>query len=213
MMPEPARDLTIEGLVHDLNNVFETFSDAADVLARDPKNARLAATLRRGVERGNRILGSYLDCAMAMLDFATMLEKAVEFARDSLEVVRGPKIEFTSRIEEGLRLRGNPAAWERVLVNLFLNAAQAMPNGGTIEVSAAREPGGTRITVADTGHGISSKILGRIFEPHFSTKAKRSGLGLHIVRSIVAGSGGTVAASNRRPGPGAVFSIRLPAAG
>jgi two-component system sensor histidine kinase HydH len=213
MAPDPARDLTLEGLVHDLNNVFETFSDAADMLARDPKYARLAGALRRGVERGNGILGSYLDSAMAMLDFETILDSAVAFASDSLEVVRGPKIEFTRHVEEGLRLRGNPAAWERVLVNLFLNAAQAMPDGGAIEVSASREPGGTQITVADTGHGISAKILGRIFEPHFSTKAKRSGLGLHIVQSIVAGSGGTVSAANRSPGPGAVFSIRLPAAG
>jgi len=210
MSPQATPDLTLEGLVHDLNNVFETMSEAADLLSKDPKYARLAATLRRSVEHGHRILGSYFESSMASLEFEAILDNAIEFARISLEAVRGPQIEFTRELEAGVRLRGSPAAWERVLVNLFLNAAQAMPEGGRVEVAARRTGEGVEITVSDSGPGISARILPQIFEPRFSTRAKRSGLGLHIVQTLVRENGGDVAAANRHPGPGAIFTIRLP---
>ena len=118
--------------------------------------------------------------------------------------------------EAGIRLRGNPAAWERVLANLFLNAAQAIAHAGTggdkgaIEISATRGPSAIEITVADNGPGIHPQNLPRIFEPRFSTRAKRSGLGLHIVQTIVRQNGGEVVAANRPSGAGAQFRITLP---
>jgi signal transduction histidine kinase len=210
-------DLTIEGLVHDLNNVFETISEAADYLAKDPKYARLGGSLKRSVTRGSRILSSYFEQTQAFLDFDVILDNAIEYARDSLQAVRGPSIDFVRNADPGIRLRGNPAAWERVLANLFLNAAQAIAQGGTgsdkgtVEISAARNGSAVEITVADSGPGIHPKILPRIFEPRFSTRAKRSGLGLHIVQTIVRQNGGDVSASNRPSGAGAQFHIRLPA--
>ena len=204
-------DLTLEGLVHDLNNVFETISDAADLVAKDPKQARLAATLRRSVNRGSRILSSFLEHSQEQLDLELILNNAIEFAQDFLLAVRGPKIEFTHELEPGLRLRGNPAAWERVLVNLILNAAQAMESDGEVGVAAARAGNHIKITVTDNGPGISAKVLPNIFEPHFSTRAKRSGLGLHIVKTIVKQHGGNVEAANRPSGRGAIFHIELPA--
>jgi signal transduction histidine kinase len=209
-------DLTIEGLVHDLNNVFETISEGADLLARDPKYARLSGALKRSVNRGSRILSSYFEQAQASLDFDLILDNAIEFARDSLQAVRGPTIDFVRNAEPGIRLRGNPGAWERVLANLFLNAAQAIAHAGsgdkgTIEIAATRTPGAIEITVADNGPGIHPQNLPRIFEPRFSTRAKRSGLGLHIVQTIVRQNGGDVVAANRPPGAGAQFRITLPA--
>jgi signal transduction histidine kinase len=102
------------------------------------------------------------------------------------------------------------------LTNLFLNAAQAIAQGGTedrgsIEIAAARAGSAIEITVADSGPGIHPKILPRIFEPRFSTRAKRSGLGLHIVQTIVRQNGGEVTAANRPSGEGAQFRITLPA--
>jgi signal transduction histidine kinase len=211
-------DLTIEGLVHDLNNVFETFIEAADVLGRDPKHVRLSAALKRSVNRGSRILSSFLEQTQASLELELILDNAIEFARDSLQAVRGPSIDFVKNFEPGIRLRGNAAAWERVLANLFLNAAQAIAQSGdlvekgAIEISAARTPAAIEITVADNGPGIHPKILPRIFEPHFSTRARRSGLGLHIVQTIVRQNGGEVSASNRPSGQGAQFHIILPSA-
>ncbi len=210
MSPQTGSDLTIEGLVHDLNNVFETIQEAADLLAKDPKQARLAAALSRSVGRGSRILSSYLEHSQELLDFELILDSAIEFAHDFLQAVKGPQIEFVRQIDPGLRLRGNPAGWERVLVNLILNAAQAMESDGTVEVSAARSASGIAIRVSDNGPGISPKILPNIFDPHFSTRAKRSGLGLHIVQTIVRQNGGNVFASNGPSGRGAIFDIELP---
>ena len=208
--PEDAPDLTLEGLVHDLNNVFETITEAADLLGSDPRQARLAASLHRGVRRGQRILDSIRENSMAAQELEAILENAETFAKDSLQAVRGPGMEFRRRLEPDLHLTGAPSGWERVFVNLFLNAAQAMPEGGAVEVSARTRDGVVEIDVADTGPGIPEHVLPRIFEPHFSTTTQRSGLGLHIVRSMVTANGGTVTAGNREGGAGAVFSIRLP---
>jgi signal transduction histidine kinase len=101
-----------------------------------------------------------------------------------------------------------------VLVNLFLNSAQAMKQGGEIQVRARRTGGSVEIVVADEGPGIPPEILPEIFKPHFSTKSSRrsafKGLGLHIVESVVSQNGGTVSAGNRAQTSGAEFTIRLP---
>ena len=99
-------------------------------------------------------------------------------------------------------------AWERVLINLFSNAVRAMADGGKIRVRATRGAHEIEISVADEGPGIPEAILDQVFEPHVSTRG--SGLGLHIVRTIVRQDGGDVHASNRPGGRGAEFTITIP---
>lgn len=204
-------ELTVAGLAHDLNNVFETLSESAELLTRDPKWARLAATIRRCVTRGSRIVESLTETARDSGDVQGVLDNAILHADDFLQVTRAATVTWNSEIEPGLRLPGSTAAWERVFVNLFLNAAQIKPEEAVIEIRARREAEALVITVADNGPGISAEILPHIFEPRFTTKRSRSrtGLGLHIVSSIVRENGGTVAAENREP-RGAVFTITLP---
>ena len=204
-------DLSLDGLVHDLNNVFETIARNSDLLAMDPKYTKMAAALQRSSTQGIRILSSYFELSLASLDLDAILDRATDFARDFVQLKRGVQLEFTRRIEEGLRLRGNPTAWERVFMNLFLNAAQAMDGDGVISIEAARSSRGVEIVVSDNGPGISPKILARVFEPGVSTRAKRSGLGLHIVKTIVEAHGGSVEAANCPSGKGAQLSILLPA--
>jgi signal transduction histidine kinase len=96
--------------------------------------------------------------------------------------------------------------WERILVNLLLNSAQAMEEGGQVELSAKPEGGRVVVRVADNGPGIAPSILPRIFQPHFSTKRAHRGMGLHIVRTLVQANGGAVTARNREAG-GAEFVI------
>lgn len=102
-------------------------------------------------------------------------------------------------------------AWERVLINLFLNSMRAMPQGGTIQVEARRSGAEIQIAVRDSGCGIPADVLERVFEPGLSTSGS-GGLGLHVVKSIVEEYGGSVRAANRSDGPGAEFSITIPAA-
>ncbi|MCC6539515.1 MAG: HAMP domain-containing histidine kinase [Bryobacterales bacterium] len=211
--PVAASDLSLDGLVHDLNNIFENLLQTSELLARDPKYAKAAASLQRNITQGQRILTSYFEQSQASLELETILDQATDFARDFVRLKRGTQLEFERRLEEGLRLRGNPAAWERVFMNLFLNAAQALEGDGVVEIAAARTPRGVEITVSDNGPGISPKILPRVFEPGVSTRAKRSGLGLHIVKSLVEQFGGTVEAANRPNGQGAMFLIVLPQGG
>jgi signal transduction histidine kinase len=195
-------ELDIEGLVHDLNNVFQTIAESAELLSSDPTWAKLAATLQRSVERGQRILGSIVERQSASPELASVLETATQFVRDYLELVHGPEITFVSKIEPGFRVPGNPSSWERVFVNLLMNSVEA--GGRTIAVTA--EHG--EIAVADDGPGIAPGLLASIFQPHVSTKPITSGLGLYIVRSLVEQNGGTVTAANGETG-GAIFRISL----
>jgi signal transduction histidine kinase len=205
------QDLALPGLLHDLNNIFQTLVDAADLLSEDPHWAPLSAAILRSVERGRRVSFSLQAGRSSGVAFETILENAIAFVEDALLAGRGPAIQFACDIESGIELPGN-WAWERVLINLFLNSMRAMPQGGTIQVQARRrgKQGQIQIVVRDTGYGIAAEVLGRLFEPHISTKSA-GGLGLHVVRTIVHQDGGTVSGANRKDGPGAEFTITVPA--
>jgi signal transduction histidine kinase len=104
----------------------------------------------------------------------------------------------------------DPEQLRTVLVNLFLNALDAMPRGGRLEVVLEQAPGNEAVlAVRDTGGGIAPEIAGRLFTPFASTKPTGTGLGLSLSRRIVEEHGGRLTAANRPEG-GACFTIRLP---
>ena len=195
-------DLTLEGLVHDLNNVFQTIAESAELLEDDPRWEKLAHTLQRSVDRGHRIVHSILETNRSASELGPVIENASQFCQDYLECANGPKIGFASEIDPEFRLKGDAAAWERVLVNLFLNSAQA--GAKNIRIQAH----GDEIVVTDDGPGISPELLPRIFQPRVSTKSIISGLGLYVVQSIVEQNGGSVTAANGSGG-GAVFTMHV----
>lgn len=205
------QDLTLAGLVHDLKNVFETIHEAAEILRDEERWSALAAAIERSIEQGRRITESLQESAETF-DLETVLENAVQCTRDFASASQRPQLHFVRRIDPGIRLAGRPGAWERVFVNLFLNAAHAMPDGGSVEIAATRREGSILLTVSDTGPGIPSDILERVFTPGFSTRQSHTGLGLSIVESIVRAHGGTVRAGNRDGVSGASFVITTPEA-
>jgi signal transduction histidine kinase len=204
---ERGHDLRLPGLVHDLNNVFQTMMDAAELLSADPQSAEfVAAMILRSAERGKNLASSIESAEGESATFESILKGSISFIEDSL-MGGQRKIRFTQTVERGIELRRN-WAWDRVLINLFSNAVRAMPDGGTIHVAAHRRGAAVEIVVRDEGPGIAPEILKNIFKAHVSTKG--SGLGLHIVETIVKQDGGEVRAANRSDGRGAEFTLTIP---
>lgn len=201
-------DPALPGLLHDLNNIFQTLVDAADLLSGDPRWQPISAAILRSVERGRRVTLSLQAERSPGVPFQTILDNAIAFVEDAMLAARGPAIRFACQVEPDIQLPGN-WAWERVLINLFLNAMRAMPQGGEIQVEARRSGSSACIAIRDSGCGIPAHILDRLFEPDVSTKAA-GGLGLQVVETIVRQDGGSVRAANRSDGPGAEFTITLP---
>jgi signal transduction histidine kinase len=104
------------------------------------------------------------------------------------------------------------AQLQGVLVNLLLNALDAMPSGGRVVIDVGRADGAVRLTVRDTGPGIRADVLSRLFEPFASTRDTGTGLGLHVSRRVVRDHGGDIRGAND-PAGGAVFTITLPGDG
>jgi signal transduction histidine kinase len=201
-------DLTLPCLIHDLNNVFQTLIEAADLLSHDPRWAPVSSAMLRSIERGREITLSLETAGQPSAPLETVLGNAQSFVEDSLIVGRGPRIQFTCDLEPGLVLRQS-WAWERVLINLFSNAVRAMPQGGIISTRARRGNGQVQIVVTDEGCGIPPEMLADLFRADVSTKSP-GGLGLHIVQTIVRQQDGEVRAANR-DGRGAEFTISIPA--
>jgi signal transduction histidine kinase len=97
------------------------------------------------------------------------------------------------------------------LMNLVLNAIEAMPEGGTLSVAIERTAETIRIEIADTGPGIGEEEAKKIFEPFYTTKEQGLGLGMPYAKKIIDQHGGTISLSSR-PGEGTTISIALPAA-
>lgn len=211
----PTSDLKLDCLVHDLNNVFQTLAEAADLVGSDPNWSSVSAIMLRSIEQGHRIVTSILEKEIQPVPFEDLTERAAVFSQDCMAFMRGPVLQFEHEIEDGLKTSLAPAALERVLVNLFINAGQAARSAERdscrINVAAHSNNHHVEIEVSDDGPGIPMDALTRMFTPGFSTDRSRTGLGLHIVETLVSEAGGSVTAANRSAG-GARFKIVLPAA-
>lgn len=199
-------DLNLAGVIHDLNNVFQTMVEAADVLSEDPKWESLSSLISRSVERGKELTLSLQKAEQPPAGFACVLENAKSFVNDML-MGRGPAVQFSCDFDPEIVLQ-HGRSWERVLINLFSNSVRAMPEGGTIYVRGQRVGDFIEIVVADDGPGIAPDLLPRVFDPNVSTR-RDGGLGLHIVETIVKAHEGKVGVANRSNG-GAEFTILIP---
>jgi signal transduction histidine kinase len=122
------------------------------------------------------------------------------------------RIRFVTETSDGpIPLMADPELLHRALSNLVLNAMDAMPDGGTLTVSAHPRGNKVEIRVADTGQGLTREECERLFTPYYTTKQHGTGLGLAIVQSVVADHAGTIAVESRTGG-GATFIITLPGA-
>jgi len=157
-------------------------------------------------------------------DFSKMPKPELERidARDAIERVRSlyeaagdqdaAKIRFEVQLSaQSMPLDADPELLHRAMSNLVLNAMDAMPEGGTLTLSAQPKGETVELRVADTGQGMTPEECERLFTPYYTTKEHGTGLGLAIVQSVVADHGGAIAVESRMGG-GTAFVITLPKA-
>jgi two-component system cell cycle sensor histidine kinase/response regulator CckA len=222
------------GIAHDLNNVLAPIILAAPVLrehATNPEDLRIITSLEKSAERGVELVRQILSFAhgagnaQQLVQVQHLVQEALVVANDTF-----PKnIHVVDNIPGNLwPIMADPTQIHQVLLNLSVNARDAMPEGGTLSISAENSllddvtarrieggrPGAwTVLHVEDTGLGIPADALSHIWEPFFTTKGegKGTGLGLSTVKSIVESHHGFITLKTQA-GRGTTFRVYLPAA-
>jgi len=206
------------GVAHDFNNLLMAVGGYAEALSRhaDPRVRDVAESmlgLRRQAAGLTEHLVAFARKGMTQ-PRALELSKTVRESRRLLEPLIGAPVALIIDAPGAAVIYADPAQIEQVLLNLALNARDAMPNGGTLSIGCRllEESGRVELRVADTGHGMDEATRRSAFEPFFTTKPRRqgTGLGLSLVQGIVEASGGTIRLESE-PGRGAVFTLSWPA--
>ena len=148
------------------------------------------------------------DLKLEPADLAELVDELVDFFGPT---ARGSGIEIKLYLPADLpRLALDRELFKQALLNLMLNAQQAMPDGGTLTVQAEARDGELCLALIDTGPGMAPEVLAKVFRPFFSTKSGGSGLGLATTRKIVEAHGGRIEVQSE-VGRGTKFTICLPA--
>ena len=231
----------LSGVAHELNNPLSNISSSAQILREDPDiepafHRQLIEDIDAETLRARRIVRALLDYAgdrefkPAPIALAELVEETLRFLKSK----RPPGVEIRLDIAPELTVLGDRPRLQQVLLNLVVNAWDAMAEqgdiGGELAISARAGVAGTseghvvqagqcrpgmaaiELAIADSGPGIPPELLPRVFDPFFTTKAigHGSGLGLFIAFEIIEEHGGCISVANRPEG-GAEFRVRLPA--
>jgi signal transduction histidine kinase len=211
------------GVSHEIRNPLSVIFLQVDILAEDMQRLPL-------VHQANM--------APSLAEIKTHLARLDDIVQDYLSLVRVHSIQrqpaqvgavvaaFAQEISAMLAARGitlqqqglaelgtidlHPSTFRRALLNLVHNAIDVMPQGGTLNLRGRRQADTVQLEVSDTGPGIPAEHLSHIFEPLFTTKPGGTGLGLYIVREIIAAHDGTVTVQTLPPGRGTTFLLTLP---
>ncbi len=184
----------------------------------DTESRGWVAEIRKSIDRGSALVRQLLSFSRKQVarPRSVDLNELIRGIERMLERLIGENLVLRTRFADGLPpLRADPGQLELAIVNLALNARDAMPGGGTltIETSVVPARGGTavRLVIGDTGIGMDERVRSHLFEPFFTTKeqGKGTGLGLSTVYGIVSQCGGTIAVETA-PGLGTRFLIDLP---
>jgi signal transduction histidine kinase len=213
-------------LAHELKNPLFPLQLTVEnlVRARELPEAEFDEVFRESTQTLGMEIANLKTIIARFSDFSKMPKPECERidAKDAVERVRAlyesaagqneSKINFKIELAaQPMSLYADPELLHRALSNLVLNAIDAMPEGGTLTLSAKPRGDQVEIRIADTGAGLTPEECQRLFTPYYTTKQHGTGLGLAIVQSVIADHAGTIAVENR-PGGGAIFIITLPGA-
>ncbi len=209
------------GIAHDFNNllaVVKAMASALHATEPDPARRKDLETIDEATRRASELTRSLLRFAggrapeSTAVDLSLVVERMAWLLRHSL----GRSITLMVDAAPTVCVLGDESRLEQVVMNLVLNARDAMGGEGELSLLTYEEDGEVVLEVADTGPGIPETLRERVFEPYFTSKGMSSdrgtGLGLSIVHGIVTSHGGHVDVRNR-PGGGCRFIVRLPPAG
>ncbi len=219
------------GIAHDFRNVLTSAMGYGDLLERDAlQGGDRAATrshvqgLRAALEQGQKLAEDLLDFGLGRRNKPRVVSLGEHMAafKPMLAMALGPSVRLNMKIEIGEeRVFMDTAQWDRALLNLAFNSRDAMPEGGSLQVTVravrrgdaagAEAPGDgsdfVRVELRDTGQGIDRALQERLFEPTFTTKEKKgTGLGLAFVKQVMTHAGGDIEIESE---PGKGFAVRL----
>ena len=211
------------GIAHDFNNILAAISMRAELMKLRTEDPDLTKDLEviensamQGAETVNKLRTFYkrerTEYESANLN--DVIEQAIEITSPRWKDVshsRGILTEVKLHFADNLRnIEGSTGDLKDSIINLIFNALDAMPHGGTIDVTTENLLDAVRVTITDTGIGMSQEVMKRVFEPFYSTKGEKgSGLGLSTVYGIVQSHGGTIDIDSEE-GKGTTFTIAFP---
>jgi PAS domain S-box-containing protein len=205
------------GLAHDFNNLLTAMLGSLELLGDvcPPSGAEDLATLRHGAQRAKELTAQLLAFArkqpisLAVVDVSSLVLKIERL----LQRLVGPSVELAISAPPGACVRADAAQLEQVLVNLVVNARDAMPSGGRLDVRVAADTEAAEpqvwLEVEDRGVGIAPEVLRHVFEPFFSTKAHGTGLGLASSYGVIKQHGGDIHVQSE-VGRGTLVRVSLP---
>jgi two-component system sensor histidine kinase HydH len=208
-------------IAHDLRSVLNTIgvnvtllSRAADQVSAADVAGRSGAIVRRELARVDRLLALGLDRRPAdhspttPCDLLALIDRLVELCQARAER-QGVRLDV-QRTSEPLVVRGHQDRLQGALLNLFVNALEAMPDGGALDVTAGADADLAIVRIRDTGPGLPAEIVQSLWRAHRTTKPDGTGVGLHVTHATITAHGGRIGYARAGEAGGATFIIELP---
>ncbi len=206
------------GTAHNFRNILQAICGNTEYLqmmyGEKPEVSELTNSIYDSVEKGVDLINNLLqfskrggEVQLVDLDLTDVIMKTCEI----IEKVFQKNIEIKLNLEKELFVKGNRSLLSQVFMNLFTNARDAMPNGGTLLIEAKKKKDKVIAVVSDTGHGMDKETMEKIFDPFFTLKevGEGTGLGLSTSHGIIQQHKGTVSVTSES-GKGTTFEISLP---
>lgn len=207
------------GIAHEIRNPLAVCSSSAQFLMDDGIDQHFrkecANKIQAGIQKASNIIENLLKFArpspetdMTEVDLNSVLKETAALVANQAKI---QKIELSMGLPVlPVIVKGNASLLQQVFMNLFLNAINAMPDGGTLTLSLERLPGEVFVHISDTGHGISREDIDKIFDPFYmsSPVKKGTGLGLSLCYSLVKQHSGSIEVESIK-GKGSNFTVRL----